>query len=938
MLGPMQLSQLSAKEREIERMDWRQLLPPSALSSPAVSRRTPVPSSCAGLQRPAIKRGQSSANLDAVLLKLTQEPPAALLGNSDSADLTSAIAKLNSSSILHTEKRAIERLLAQRYEDALAAAALAGEGGTEVLGGGSEVLRQVLVVFKQNNLATELDRSGAAQGPAEWRVRTHAARRRALLVVRAMCRLKREVKRLGNPIPDLGWLVPVAAQERWGQLKALAAKYRALEGALQDGERSQAVMRYSAEGHVFLPANDQPPYSPGSGYAMLQLLWPGHATFVNDAGELERLPHSLMQELRSRNTEWFISRSTLDLAMLTEDGALDLRTLAYVASMWTDNRFSLAVEAASTYVKHRELIAKYGSVLLCRKPKVRYTFRFSVLDQVLTGPTALRPKLFPAHDLKAQTATPAPAPGGPHRPTNPLGDEPRGPPGGAASAAPGGGPTPAPSLFHTGLTEHQLAHAASHGIDTIMLRLHLSMTDLTMHHAIKLVALRAHRAPLIVRGPQDGAQLVEVLRRSDEDLRNATQRLAAKLPSFTRHHKPPQNILVLVQDNGVSLTAVNCAAGLIRRERGDRIHMVTMVPTEAQRAEGSALLERFMRTFRMQSEVVAHVLDQAGRGLLECVSDLVTTHRCGMVVVGSASITAAAVPTPRGGGGSGPPSAAIKAGGPGGKGPAQPGPGIIGGPPRAGGAAAGNGALGVSVLQADDAAAESYVSSVALSILRTSSVPVLIVTANTRNYLKASAPGMGRIGASASQPIRQQKHGAEMATPAAASRAPARPAVGGVGASGARLACMVCVERHGRPMMHHLTRFLLEPSLRQDTVTLAQVLPQGLAPGNQGYDPQCIQAVALKTLMANYESIASASDFHSPTKVLVQGEWQNALCTAARDYGAQLLCLQLPPSTSRALSPGLLQLVRACPCPLLVYPERVIVPGSGLLVDFDDEA
>ncbi len=164
-----------------------------------------------------------------------QEPIPLLTDPDDNSDLTNAIAKLNSGSILHTEKRALERLLAQRYEDALAAAAAASQAEEEVvLGGASEVLRQFLLVFQQNNLPTELDKGPPE--PAEWRRRMHAARRRAFLVVRAMVRLKREVKRLGVPLGDLQWLVPVAAAERWGQVKALAAEYHRLEGALQDAE------------------------------------------------------------------------------------------------------------------------------------------------------------------------------------------------------------------------------------------------------------------------------------------------------------------------------------------------------------------------------------------------------------------------------------------------------------------------------------------------------------------------------------------------------------------------------------------------------------------------------------------------------------------------------------------------------------------------------
>ncbi len=64
-------------------------------------------------------------------------------------------------------------------------------------------------------------------------------------------------------------------------------------------------------------------------------------------------------------------------------------------------------------------------------------------------------------------------------------------------------------------------------------------------------------------------------------------------------------------------------------------------------------------------------------------------------------------------------------------------------------------------------------------------------------------------------------------------------------------------------------------------------------------------------------------------------DWDRALCGAAREHGAHLLCLQLPPSAGRSLPGQLLSLLRACPCPVMVYPERVIVPGSGLLAVTD---
>jgi hypothetical protein len=119
--------------------------------------------------------------------------------------------------------------------------------------------------------------------------------------------------------------------------------------------------------------------------------------------------------------------------------------------------------------------------------------------------------------------------------------------------------------------------------------------------------------------------------------------------------------------------------------------------------------------------------DQEGRGLLECVADVVNQYKCGILVVGSASITSAA-PTPARGA---PPSTPSKA------------PGTAAG--GRGGAGAAASGLGVSAM--DDAAnSEMLLSSVALSIMRTFQLPVILVTANTRNYLKVGVAAHGLYG------------------------------------------------------------------------------------------------------------------------------------------------------------------------------------------------
>jgi hypothetical protein len=87
--------------------------------------------------------------------------------------------------------------------------------------------------------------------------------------------------------------------------------------------------------------------------------------------------------------------------------------------------------------------------------------------------------------------------------------------------------------------------------------------------------------------------------------------------SRLRDHCHPARPPARPQDNSVSLTATNVAAGLVRRERGDRIHLVTVVPSEAQRGEGANLMERLRKAFRTHVDVLTHVLvgGEGGEGV-----------------------------------------------------------------------------------------------------------------------------------------------------------------------------------------------------------------------------------------------------------------------------------------------------------------------------------
>lgn len=704
---------------------------------------------------------------------------------------------------------------------------------------------------------------------------------------------------------------------------------------------NQPTLKWSFEANGFVEDKAQPTYLPGGGYAMLMMGWPGYALHFNENGEIERLQGTLAEELCRKDVEWMVSRNGNDMTLCSGDGALDMRHLAHMAYLYSqpECRYSMALQASVTYTKGQELVDQYGSIVLSRKPKTssmvagkldasvrldryrggtvaqlpvvelsacemnsahmqeqlaemqrarlyntavgigRYIFRMQALATVVTGPVSVRPKLFPAVAVESSA-----------RPLQGADKETGGSSGSSTSALVPAGATLASS-------------------DGCLLHVKLLMTDLSAHHAFKVVALRAVQQPAPMRGLQDVDDLVRLVRAQDEELGNAPARLAARIPSFKRSHRPGQNILVFVQDNGVSVTATNVAIGLVRRERGDTLHLVTVVPTEAQQREGHELMARLLKQFKSHLDVATHVLVQEGRGLLECIADTVEQHSCGLLVVGSSTITrmgGSGMPgTPL----NGMPSTPMMRG-------STPGtPSLGAGRPSlaqqqaamlAGGAGAGAGGPGAAMLGmlADAQGAELLLSSVALSMLRTFGLPTIIVTSNTKAYLKRHGPS---------------------------STDATRNASGSM--DNVRLNAMAVVERHSRPMMHHLLHVLMEPALRQDQLALVQALPPGV---RNVEDLNVVQALALRMTMTSMEVIASRNEFRSVQKTHAGGDWDKALCTAAREGGAQLLCVQLPPGMTRMLPTQLLHLIRGAPCPVLVYPEKVDIPGmsvAGLSAD-----
>lgn len=68
----------------------------------------------------------------------------------------------------------------------------------------------------------------------------------------------------------------------------------------------------------------------GSGYALCQLAWLGDAFHVSPEGECVMLMgRTLLERLAEAKAEWLLCRRARDLALLGEEGALELAALAF---------------------------------------------------------------------------------------------------------------------------------------------------------------------------------------------------------------------------------------------------------------------------------------------------------------------------------------------------------------------------------------------------------------------------------------------------------------------------------------------------------------------------------------------------------------------------------------------------------------------------------
>ncbi|KXZ49931.1 hypothetical protein GPECTOR_19g382 [Gonium pectorale] len=564
----------------------------------------------------------------------------------------------------------------------------------------------------------------------------------------------------------------------------------------------------------------------GSGYSMLQLTWAGEAFIVGAEGAPEPLDMPALKLLQERKVEWLLARRARDLALLSREAILDVPTLAYCMALKDRSGGAAAGGPAAAGAIRANIVVEVGtadnlvdaraldSFIMQRVGPAGgasgggagdgHSLRSPGHGPMQRGVSGLLPPLTP------------PSPHGGSGSHSAL-SSPSGAGGGGSafhgSAAANHTVPDAPSavielrlaeLCTPRMTE-TLNYLRAHrdgqvmvGLGRYMLhvpslssllpnasalrpklslheelvRVGLDLGDLTAAPRARTVAVHARVSPGVLLSADDLEKVIPLLQAQDHDLafrnmltsnRSEAQGLNFVASQALSSKTGGQIIVVFVVNNRVSAAAVD-AAGQVARPGRDRIHLVTCVGNELQKAEAEEVLKGHQkRLLKSMVDTHAEVLVRGEYGLMDVMDNYVNAVEAQMVVMGSQHLTS------------------------------------------------------------NDF--NYVIGSITLSALKRMHVPVMVVTANSRHNMQiggdwglADPAGGGGAGGGA---------GAASAGGAGASgnrvSTPGGGGAGGKGSAGSTgLRCLSLVENHARNMLTFLcTRFL--DAKRGDRLLLAQV-------------------------------------------------------------------------------------------------------------------
>ncbi|GFR46433.1 hypothetical protein Agub_g8007 [Astrephomene gubernaculifera] len=278
-------------------------------------------------------------------------------------------------------------------------------------------------------------------------------------------------------------------------------------------------------------------------------------------------------------------------------------------------------------------------------------------------------------------------------------------------------------------------------------------------------------------------------------------------PALLLASKPGIRILLFVAANDVTQLAVNLVL-LMARPGRDVVHLVTVVHNSLVTTTGQALVLKYLKQIsNAMIEAHAEVLVKGMCGLLEMMESAVERLSPGLVVLASSALTMSNLNT------------------------------------------------------------ASVMGSVTLSVLKRLSLPVAVVTSNSRNLV-----------------LTQRR---------------------------TALRCMAVVEATSRPALNFLCTSCMEP-MRGDRLVLA-----GHHPTRQMTSQQ---QQTQRRLIDNFADIASSHRFHSASRLQLDGSLDRALSAAADEEGIHLVGMQLPLG-SKGVPGHVLGLIRSCKGAVLVYRD-----------------
>ncbi|KAG2494533.1 hypothetical protein HYH03_007300 [Edaphochlamys debaryana] len=673
----------------------------------------------------------------------------------------------------------------------------------------------------------------------------------------------------------------------------------------------------------------------GSGYGMLQTTWAGEAFIVGAEGAPEPLEKPALAILQERKVEWMVSRRVRDLCLLSREAILDAPMLAYCMALKDKSGAGANVSSPTASAASGRANIVIEVALAENLVEVR------ALDSYVMRRNGPAPGTGSASDSSGHPqphpphGSPSPHGHGPHGThshgsfSSPYGSLPAlaspasGPSGlvprsgssfsmqhgglaGLNKMGPDGGGAPVPDVsgaiielrlaelgtpkmienmnYLRAIRDGQMAvglgryllHVPSLAallpnasalrpklaLHEELVRVGLDVGDLTAAPRARTVAVQARHTPGVLLTADDLERVIPLLQAQDHDVAfrelltaNRSEAQGLNFVASTAANKAGggQVFVVFVVNNRVSASAVD-AAGMVAKPGRDTIHLVTCVSNDLQRADAEEVLKVFQkRLLKSMVDTVTQVLVRGVWGLMDVMDNYVTAVDAHMVVMGSQHLTS------------------------------------------------------------NDF--NYVIGSITLSALKRLHLPILVVTANSRQNLDVGgdwAPVVAAGGAGTADAV-GDKPGSAGGTRSAGSKTLK------VGGGGPGVRCLSLVENHAKNMFSFLCTRLLDTK-RGDRLLLAQVQ------STRHLTRQ--QAASVRRSLDNFNLLVTGHGMSVNRVLSLEGALDEQLAEAVGAQHIQIMAVALPQGI-KSLPPVLVNLLRSCRGATLVYKEPVGGPKQG---------